>query len=72
MWRPTSTTPLGRQWPFLPFAHAKYQDNETQQDDWVGTLRGRLGIVTVGKALFYATGGLAYGAVQHSYPDFTN
>jgi outer membrane immunogenic protein len=52
---------------YFPFAHAKYQDTQTQQEDWVGTVRGRLGIVTVGKALFYATGGLAYGGLQHSY-----
>jgi outer membrane immunogenic protein len=52
---------------FFPFPDAKNQDTQTQQEDWVGTVRGRLGIVTVGKALFYATGGLAYGAVQHSY-----
>jgi opacity protein-like surface antigen len=30
----------------------------------VGTMRGRLGIATLGKALFYATGGLAYGGLQ--------
>jgi outer membrane immunogenic protein len=52
---------------FFPFAHAKVQDTQTQQEDWVGTVRGRLGIATVGKALFYATGGLAYGGLQHSY-----
>jgi len=31
--------------------------------DWFGTLRGRVG-VTAGPALFYATGGLAYGGVR--------
>ncbi len=52
---------------FYPFAHAKVQDTQTQQEGWVGTVRGRLGIATVCKALFYATGGLAYGGLQHSY-----
>jgi outer membrane immunogenic protein len=52
---------------FFPFAHAKYQDAQAQQEDSVGTVRGRLGIATLGKALFYATGGLAYGGLQHSY-----
>jgi outer membrane immunogenic protein len=33
--------------------------------DWFGTLRGRAG-VTAGPALFYATGGLAYGGVRTS------
>jgi outer membrane immunogenic protein len=31
--------------------------------DWFGTLRGRVG-VTAGPALFYGTGGLAYGGVK--------
>ena len=33
--------------------------------DWFGTLRGRAGF-TAGPALFYATGGLAYGGVRTS------
>jgi len=32
--------------------------------DWFGTVRGRLGIAS-GNALFYATGGFAYGSVEH-------
>jgi outer membrane immunogenic protein len=31
---------------------------------WLGTLRGRLGIVTTPNLLLYATGGLAYGGVK--------
>lgn len=36
-----------------------------QQMPWFGTVRGRLGY-TVGPALFYATGGYAYGQVKDS------
>lgn len=34
--------------------------------NWLGSLRGRVGLTT-GPALFYVTGGLAYGEVKHSY-----
>lgn len=34
--------------------------------DWFGTLRGRLGVNT-GNALFYATGGLAYGNANQQF-----
>jgi outer membrane immunogenic protein len=37
--------------------------------DYLGTVRGRLG-VTLDRALFYATGGLAYGRTQHSVTMF--
>lgn len=36
---------------------------DTQELPWFGTVRGRLGY-DVGKTLFYATGGLAYGQLQ--------
>jgi outer membrane immunogenic protein len=36
----------------------------SQRDDLVGTFRGRIGYVT-GNWLLYATGGLAYGEVEH-------
>ncbi len=35
----------------------------TEKLPWFGTLRGRIGVVS-DRALFYATGGLAYGAVK--------
>jgi outer membrane immunogenic protein len=38
----------------------------TQDMDWFGTVRGRLGWVS-GQWLFYGTGGLAYGHVKYSY-----
>jgi outer membrane immunogenic protein len=41
-------------------------DQATSRYDWLGTARGRVG-VTTGGALFYATGGLAYGRVNHEY-----
>ncbi len=37
--------------------------------DFLGTVRGRLG-VTYDRALFYATGGLAYGDTKHSVTMF--
>jgi outer membrane immunogenic protein len=36
----------------------------SQEIDWFGTLRGRLGWLPVDPLLVYATGGLAYGHVQ--------
>jgi outer membrane immunogenic protein len=40
--------------------------NETvsQQLDWFGTVRGRLGFALMPPMLFYATGGLAYGEIK--------
>jgi outer membrane immunogenic protein len=50
----------------------KGPDQLSTRYDWLGTARGRAG-VTAGNALFYATGGLAYGRVSHGYNyDFTN
>ena len=43
------------------------EDGRVTQDlQWLGTLRGRLGFVT-GNWLVYGTGGLAYGRVDYSY-----
>jgi outer membrane immunogenic protein len=51
---------------------AKGPDQLSARYDWLGTARGRVG-VTGGNALFYATGGLAYGRVSHQYNyDTTN
>src|SRR5262249_4804923 len=44
----------------------KNLDRTTAQYDWLGTVRGRAGYAA-GQALFYATGGLAFGGVRHSY-----
>src|SRR5262245_11688032 len=44
----------------------KALDRTAAQYDWLGTVRGRAGYAT-GQALFYATGGLAFGGVRHSY-----
>jgi outer membrane immunogenic protein len=44
----------------------KAPDQLSARYDWLGTARGRVG-VTGGNALFYATGGLAYGRVSHQY-----
>jgi outer membrane immunogenic protein len=38
----------------------------TQKIDWFGTVRGRAGILVSPTVLLYATGGLAYGAVNTS------
>lgn len=37
--------------------------------DWFGTLRGRLGLVHTENMLIYATAGLAYGDVEHTFLD---
>ena len=37
--------------------------------DWFGTLRGRAGYVVHEDWLLYATGGLAYGQVDHKFSD---
>ena len=44
----------------------KGPDQLSARYDWLGTARGRLGVAT-GPALFYATGGFAYGRVSHQY-----
>jgi outer membrane immunogenic protein len=44
----------------------KGADLASSRYDWLGTARARVG-VTSGPALFYATGGLAYGRVYHEY-----
>jgi outer membrane immunogenic protein len=44
----------------------KGPDQLSSRYDWLGTARGRVG-VTAGSALFYATGGFAYGRVGHNY-----
>lgn len=38
----------------------------TQDMDWFGTVRGRIGFAT-GQWLIYGTGGLAYGHIKYSY-----
>jgi outer membrane immunogenic protein len=35
-----------------------------QHLEWFGTLRGRVGVLATPRALFYATGGLAYGSIK--------
>ena len=50
----------------------KGPDQLSSRYDWLGTARGRVGVAS-GNALFYATGGLAYGRVSHQYSyDVTN
>jgi outer membrane immunogenic protein len=44
----------------------KGPDSLSSRYNWLGTARGRVG-VTAGPALFYATGGFAYGRVGHDY-----
>jgi outer membrane immunogenic protein len=52
----------------MPFAPADTFDqvNISQTDNWLSTVRGRLG-VTFGNVLLYGTGGAAFGEVDHSY-----
>lgn len=53
-----TTTPLG-----LPIT---LTGNTNTELNWFGTLRPRLGFLVSDRALFYATGGLAYGEVTHA------
>ena len=48
---------------------SKGPDQLSARYDWLGTARARVGVTagTGGNALFYATGGLAYGRVSHQY-----
>jgi outer membrane immunogenic protein len=45
---------------------SKGADRLSSQYDWLGTARARAGFAT-GNALFYGTGGLAFGSARHSY-----
>ncbi|MDB5594001.1 MAG: hypothetical protein JWM36_962 [Hyphomicrobiales bacterium] len=45
-----------------PYAYTGYDVTGRRKAEWFGTLRGRVGVAT-GRALFYATAGLAYGQV---------
>jgi outer membrane immunogenic protein len=49
----------------------KGMDQTSSRYDWLGTARGRAGVVS-GPALFYATGGFAYGRVGHQYIEGVN
>jgi outer membrane immunogenic protein len=51
-------TPVG----FLPFTTMV-----TEQSNWFGTLRGRLGFLVTPTVLFYGTGGLAYGQANTNF-----
>jgi len=42
----------------------------TDNQRWVGTVRGRLGYTPASNWLLYATGGLAYGNFEHSFTQF--
>lgn len=55
------------------FADGRVLTVSTGRDhiDWFGTVRGRAG-VTAGSALFYATGGLAYGDVKTAVSSVAN
>jgi outer membrane immunogenic protein len=52
----------------MPFAPANTMDqvDVTETEDWLATVRGRLGLA-YGNWLFYVTGGGAFGEVGHNY-----
>jgi len=52
--------------PTCPVCGGPNTSTVTQDMDWFGTVRGRLGWVA-GQWLIYGTGGLAYGHVKYSY-----
>jgi outer membrane immunogenic protein len=51
-----------------------FNDTLTLSDNqrWVGTVRGRLGYTPANNWLLYVTGGLAYGKFEHSVTQFCN
>lgn len=52
----------------FPFGGATDQIRLDHNENWVGTLRPRVGVV-VGSFLVYGTGGWAYGNVEHSFTE---
>ena len=54
----TNRTVVAQASPFL--------GSVTQKLDWLGTVRGRVGVTPATDWLIYATGGLAYGRTSHS------
>ncbi len=50
----------------FPAIDAGKTDQLSAGYDWLGTVRGRVGIA-VGQSLFYGTGGAAFGRVRHEY-----
>jgi len=48
--------------PFVPFT-----GTHQTQEDWLGTLRGRLGVLFTPTLLAYGTGGFAYSAVERNW-----
>jgi outer membrane immunogenic protein len=47
-------------------AFAANVEQASQKTEWLGTVRGRLGILTAPTLLVYGTGGLAYGEVRNN------
>jgi outer membrane immunogenic protein len=47
-------------------------DPTTQNVDWLGTARARLGVLAIDKLLVFATGGLAFGRVTSSSSSLTS
>ena len=41
----------------------------TNKIDWIGTVRGRLGVTIAGNTLVYATGGFAYAQVKNTHTE---
>jgi outer membrane immunogenic protein len=54
----TNRTVVAQASPFL--------GSVTQKLDWLGTVRGRVGVTPATNWLIYATGGLAYGRTHYS------
>jgi outer membrane immunogenic protein len=52
--------------PRCPICGGPNLSTVSQEMDWFGTARARLGVVT-GQWLIYGTGGLAYGQVKYNY-----
>jgi len=58
----------GSQGPAFPVVGAIFITSSTETNlDWLGTVRGRLGVTAFDRSLLYATGGLAYGRATSSF-----
>lgn len=53
--------------PFVPYTHSG-----EQRLDWLGTVRGRVGITLADNLLAFATGGLAYGHTETRTSNISN
>ena len=62
----TALASLSPRYSYIP-PYYPYATQLSQQSNWFGTLRGRIGILATPSLLLYGTGGLAYGETTTSF-----